>query len=231
MKASNRSSWNRKVGIALLTGALMFFGTSNAWSERNQNPGVLPPGSAPHGATYPQWAADWSEWIFSIPKDQSPFFDPDGQFCQVGQSGSVFLLGSNFGGESARHCAVRAGQSILFSPGGVTGVLHVDADTVEELRAYVVDTLAYFTVSADIDGVPLQNLQRYSFVSPLHGLALPPDNVLDWLPGDYEAIDGGYFVMHTPFSKGQHVIHFHAEAAAFDFVSDVTYVISVGPQH
>jgi hypothetical protein len=50
-------------------------------------------------------------------------------------------------------------------------------------------------------------------------------------PGDYRAIDAGYFLMHAPFTKGRHVIHFHAEAAAYDFVSDVTYVIDVKQEH
>jgi hypothetical protein len=231
MKASNRSSLYRASGIALLAGAVMFFGTSDAWAEGNQNPGVFPTRSTPHGMTYRKWAAEWSEWIFSIPTDQSPFFDPDGRFCHVNQAGSVFFLGSNFGGTTERHCVVRPGQSILFSPAGVTGILHLDANTVDELRAGVVGVLAPFNVSADIDGVPLRNMQQYSFVSPLHDLTLPPDNVLGLPPGDYEAIDAGYFLMHAPFTKGRHVIHFHAEAAAYDFVSDVTYVIDVGPEH
>jgi hypothetical protein len=217
--------------MALLACAMMFLGTSDAWSDGNQNPGVFPPRSTPQGMTYRKWAAEWSEWIFSIPTDQSPFFDPDGQFCQVNQAGPVFFLGSNFGGTTVRHCDVRPGQSILFSPAGITGILYLDANTVEELKAGVLDVLAPISVSADIDGVALRNLERYSFVSPLHDLTLPPDNVLGLPPGDYQAIDAGYFLMHAPFEKGRHVIHFHAEAAAYDFVSDVTYVIHVRSEH
>ena len=206
MKASSRASGYRLAGVAVLAGAMMFLGAPDAWSDGNQNPGVLPPRSTPHGMSHPRWAAEWSAWIFSIPTDQSPFLDPGGRFCHVNQAGSVFILGSNFGGTTERHCDVRPGQSILFSPAGVTGILHVD-------------------------GVPLRNLEKYTFVSPLHDLTLPPDNGLGLPPGDYQAINTGFFVVHTPFAKGRHVIDFHAEAAVYDFVSDVTRVIHVRPEH
>lgn len=232
MKASTLFSANRAVAIALFTGALMLLGASSAWSERNQNPGIFPPSSKPHGMTYPEWAADWAEWILSIPADQSPFGDPDGRFCQVGQSAPVFLLGNNFGGTSLRYCTVPAGQSVLFSPGGTVCVLHLDAETEDGCRAGVEEALALIAnVSADIDGIPLKGLESYRVLSPLFSFTLSPDNIFGLPPGEYQAIVGGYFLIHTPLSAGQHVIHFHDEFPDFGLVSDVTYVISVGSHH
>jgi hypothetical protein len=210
----------------------MLLGASNAWSERNGNPAVHPPGSNPYGASYPEWAADWAEWIFSIPEAQSPFLDPDGRYCQVGQSPPVFLLGNNFGGESVRNCSVRPGQSVLFSPGGSLCLLHFDAETEEGLRACVEEALTHFTnVSADIDGKQLSALEKYRVISGLFDFTLPDGNIFGLPPGQYQAVIGGYFLMHTPLSVGRHVIHFHDELPEVGFVSDVTYMLSVGPHN
>ena len=230
MRASTFLSWNRAAAVALLTGALMLLGASNAWSERNENPGVHPPVSKPYGMSYPEWAADWAEWIFSIPAAQSPFLDPDGRDCQVGQSPPAFLLGNNFGGTSVRNCSVRPGQSVLFSPGGSLCILHFDGETEDELRACVEEALPQFTnVSADIDGKHVNALEKYRLISGLFDFTLPTDNIFGLPPGQYQAVIGGYFLMHTPFSVGQHVIHFHDELPAIGLVSDVTYMLSVEP--
>jgi len=214
--------------IALFTGGLML-GASNAWSQPNQNPGVHPAASTPYGVTYSEWAADWTDWGLSIPTAENPFLDPDGRFCQVDQLPPVFFLGNNFGGSTVRHCNVPPGQSILFSPAGTLCVLHIDADTEEECRASIEEVLQLITnVAADVDGQPLQDLQSYRVISGLFSLNLPSDNIFGLPPGQYQAVAGGYFVMHTPLSAGQHVIHFHDEVPDFALVFDVTYVLNVG---
>ena len=234
MTAKTFSSRKRTLAIALFTGVLMFLGMSNAWSERNQNPGVFPPGSHPYGMTYAEWSADWVQWALSIPTDQSPFLDPDGRYCHLGQLPPVFFLGNSFGGEIVRHCTVPVGQSIAFTPGGAFCILGVDAGAIDEdtTRACVEDTLALIAnVAADIDGIPLQSLEKYLFISGLFSFTLPDNNPIGLPAGEYQAINGGYFLVHTPLPRGQHVIHFHAEFPAFSFVSDVTYVISVESHH
>jgi hypothetical protein len=210
----------------------MLFAASTARAESNPNPGVHPPGSKPYGVSYSGWAADWAEWGLSIPTAENPFLDPDGRFCQVDQLPPVFFLGNNFGGATVRHCNVPPGQSILFSPAGSLCVLHIDADTEEECRAGIEEVLQLITnVAADVDGQPLQDLQSYRVMSGLFSLTLPPDNIFGLPPGQYQAVSGGYFVMHTPLSAGQHVIHFHDEVPEFGAIFDVTYLLTVGAQH
>ena len=89
MKASNRFAWSRTFGVALLTGVLLMFGAPLAWADQEGRSGIFPPAAHPYGMSYPQWAAEWGEWIYSIPTDKSPFLDPDGQFCHVEQLGPV----------------------------------------------------------------------------------------------------------------------------------------------
>jgi hypothetical protein len=215
----------------MLTGIMMFVGATSAWAEHGGRwSDVFPPGAHPYNLSYPQWAGKWAEWIYPITPDKSPFLDPDGQFCNVDQSGPVFFLGSNLSGTTVRSCTVRPGQSVLFSPGGALCILGLDADTVDALRSCVTDVLPTFiNVAADVDGVPVRSLQRYSFVSPLFEFSVKQDNIFDIPAGSYQGIVGGYFLIHAPFGHGRHVIHFHDEAPDFDLVSDVTYVLTVSP--
>jgi len=211
---------------ALFTGALMLLVASTA-SARNENPGVLPPNSNPHGSSYEEWAADWADWFLSIPLSENPFNDPDGRFCLVGQSGHVFLLGNNFGGVTVRSCNVPSGQMIFFGAAGTIGLLHFDADTEDGLRNIVDDALSLIAnLSVDIDGKPVNDLQNYRFVSPLFDFTLPPDNLAGLPPGPYQGVNGGYFLMLSPLSSGEHVVHFHSETPGF--LSDVTYLLFVG---
>ena len=146
-----------------------------------------------------------------------------------GSVGAFFFLGNNFGGTTVRSCNVRPGQSISFSPAGTFCILHIDADTEEGLRACVEETLPLFTnLSVEIDGKPVNALENYRLVSALFDFTLPADNLVGLPPGTYQAVIGGYFLMRTPLSPGQHVIHFHGEIPDFSFIFDVTYVLSVG---
>src|SRR5207248_11529540 len=77
-------------GVCLLAVALTAFGASDGWAQGNPNPGVAPPGSTPHGVSYPEWGGKWWAWASSIPMDENP--NPAGRFFDVGQSGWVFFL-------------------------------------------------------------------------------------------------------------------------------------------
>jgi len=220
------------VSVSLVVLALTVPATAPvAGAAGNPNPRILPPQSRPYGLTYTQWAARWSQWIFSIPSDQNPLGDPDGRFCQVGQSGPVFFLGSNFGGTSVRSCTVPAGRSILFTPGGFIGLLHIDADTEDALSMGVdegVDALS--NISADVDGVPVRDLGSYRVLTLLFDIALPPDNVFGLTPGEQGAIIGGFFLLLAPPSPGEHIVHMHDEFPAPNGISDVTYNLTVAPR-
>ena len=214
---------------ALVLGLTAALTAPMAQATGNPNPRVLPPNSRPYGLTYTEWDVRWADWLFSIPSDQNPLGDPDGRFCQVGQSGPVFFLGSNFGGTSVRSCTVPAGKSLLFTPAGFIGLLTVDADTEEGLRAAVqagVDAIT--NIAADVDGVPIKDLDRYRVLSPLSTFTLPADNVFGLAPGDYQYILEGFFLLLAPPAVGEHVIHLHDEFPGG--ISDVTYNIAVAPR-
>jgi len=225
----SRGSW---LGIArvvaVIVGLAALASVAAVWAE--PNPRVFSPSARPHGASLTQWGEEWVRWAFSVPADRSPFLDPDGQFCQEGQSGPVFFLGASFGGTAVRSCTVPTGTPLLLSPGGNLCILHVDAETVDELKACVhqaTDTLT--NISADVDGVPVRDLARYFIDSPLFGFSLPNNNVLPGLPaGQYEGVLGGFFVIIKPLPPGEHVIRDHADFPGGD--GGVEYHITVAPR-
>jgi hypothetical protein len=213
--------------VAVVVGLAALASVAAAWAE--PNPRAFAPNARPHGASLTQWGEEWVRWTFSVPADQSPFLDPDGRFCQVGQSGPVFFLGASFEGTPVRSCTVATGTPLLLSPGGNLCILHIDAETVEELRACVhqfTDTLT--NVSADVDGVSVQGLARYSIDSPLFGFSLPTNNVLGLPPGQYQGVVGGFFVMFKPLPPGEHVIRDHDDFPGGG--GGVEYHITVAPR-
>ena len=187
----------------------------------------MPPGAKLNGLTFTQWLEEWMAWAVSPPVDQSPMLDPDGSNCHVGQSKPVFFLATNFGGQDIRHCTVPAGQSIVFSPGGDFCILNLSADTEDGLRDCIEFSLSNLsTIRVEIDGVSL-NLDKYRFITDPFKFTLAENNAIGLPAGEIEVVGGGYMVVHTPLPTGQHVIHIHDEFAAFGFVSDVTYIITV----
>ena len=188
---------------------------------------ILPPDSRVDGKTHTEWATSWTQWLLSIPSDRSPATDPDGQYCQEGQSGQVFFLGTNFGGTSARSCTVPSDKTLMVEPGGVFCVLNFSGETGPQLKTCVEDGLSYVTVlQAEIDGVAVADVQSYRIVTPLLGITLPEDNVLELLAGERQMVVGGWFLLVSPLAEGEHVIHVHDEFAP-DFVSDVTYNLTI----
>jgi hypothetical protein len=213
--------------IAVVVGFAALATVAAAWAD--SNPRVYSPNARPHGTTLTEWGEKWVQWAFSIPPDQSPFLDPDGRFCQVGQSGPVFFLGASFGGDIVRSCTVATGTPLLISPGGTICILHVDAETEEGLRACVEQQIdAVTNVVMDVDGIAVEGLSRYIIESPLFGFTLPADNVLGLQAGEYQAILGGYFVLVKPLPPGEHLIHDHADFPPQ--AGGVTYEITVVPR-
>ncbi len=228
MDAVTSGSWRRAVTF---TGPLGFVCASGR-STPNRAPGIYSPSSEPYGRTYAHWSGDWLKWILSMPAGQSPLLDPGGRYWRLGESAPVFLLGSSARDAAVRCCTVPTGRSILLTPGSVFCLLDENAGNEEGLRACVEGALPLITnVAVEIDGSRLRDLHEHRVVSDLVNFALPDDNLFGLRAGRYRGIVGGYFLIHAPMAAGQHVVRLHDEVPDFDFVSDVTYLISVGAHH
>jgi hypothetical protein len=92
------------------------------------NPGVAPPDSRPHGASYGEWAAAWWQWAFSIKVHDSagnivhPLIANGVVDCGLGQTqNKVWFLAGTVGGAANRICTVPTGTALFFPMLNIAG--------------------------------------------------------------------------------------------------------------
>lgn len=234
---NNLKRWYGVIAIIGIVVGISAGSVSRVWAG-NPNPTVIPPQAKAYGMTSGEWSAKWWQWALSLPVDQNPFFDEGGD-CSKGANGQLgpvwFLTGViNVSGTAVRNCTVPAGKA-LFVP-----IINLECSTLEappfhgdneeELRACA--TRFHFgNVFAEIDGVAVQNLDRYLVKSPMFTFTVPPENVLGVGPGSGQSVSNGYYLMLAPLSVGEHVIRFGGTFTDFDFSLDITYNLTVAPQN
>jgi len=221
----NRSA-KRWRSITILVGVVVLLMVPFTVSAGNPNPGVLPPNSSPNGSTYGEWSARWWQWALGQPADVNPVLDTDGEFCKQGQAGPVWFLAGTFGGDADRSCTVPTGKKLFFPLNNTVCIATEPGETAKEMRACAkkyADEVDVGGLAAEVDGVPIQQLEAYRAASPVFDVTLPADNVFG-VPADIygPAAADGYYLMLAPLSRGEHVIHFSATGFL-----DVTYRITV----
>jgi hypothetical protein len=200
--------------------------------SQNTNPGVLTPNSKSYGMSYQEWSARWWQWAVSMPLDHNPLADTAD--CSTGQLGPVWFLGGSFTSATAvRNCQVPAGKSLFFP------IINVDCSSLEsppffgatagDRRACaksIIDTVS--GVSAEIDGVSVQDLTKYRATSPDFHFVAPNNNVLGVVGGGSgEMTSDGYYLLLAPLPAGPHAIHFKGTFGVFNFTLEITYYIDV----
>jgi hypothetical protein len=205
---------------------------------RNKNPGILPVNAKPHGMSYGEWSAAWWQWALSIPADRNPNTDRTGKFCAEGQNGSVwFLAGTIFlSGDVVRRCTIPTGKTLVIPVlSGLFGAgvfdceptapgVPCDVDVLRDSAAAVADAAQILEVT--IDGEPIADVKDYRVVSPEPFAVFFPDNNLVGVPPGryYPQVVDGYWLVHTPLSRGKHTIEHHVVAPGIVDVHLVTYV-------
>jgi hypothetical protein len=236
--------------VGVIAIALGLLGTATAArAGATGNPGVLPPGSSPHGKSYGEWGGEFWRWQFSLPVDRNPIFDTAA--CDEGQSGHVWFLGGTTSsteigpgvilGQATRDCTVPIGTALFFP------IVNVECSTVEgngtteeELRDCANFFADFITdLSAELDGLSLSNLSAYRKDSPLFTFGpLPDNNVLQFFGVDAPAgtvspsVSDGIHLMLAPLSRGEHALHFHGTLDLSSiggpmFIQDITYHLTV----
>lgn len=196
----------------------------------SSNPRVLPPNAHVQGLTYGEWSAKWWQYVLSIPTPDNPLTGGTGNQCVYQRIGNVGLVAVDpLVGETIE-CQVPAGM-ILF-----LDILSAECSTVEEppfyggneeeLRACAM-SFSFTDLQASIDGVDVQNLDRYIHLSPLFAFTLPEDNILytDELGG--ESVSNGAHLMLAPLSPGEHTINLHATIPELEFTVEMNMDINV----
>lgn len=221
----------RFVAVAVLVSVLLV--PAMTALAKSPNPTVLPPNSHPYGMTYSEWGARWWQWLLGQGTVDLNS-DTTGELCGIGQAGQVWFLAGAWGGSFTRECTVPKGKAIFFP---VANWVYITFpwdpnDTVELAHATVkagMDTA--MDISAEIDGVALEELESYRVQSPedqtkLFDLTLSEENLFGLPPMVYPTAADGIYLMLTPLSPGDHTINFHVQFPGYEPI-DVTYNLTV----
>ena len=255
MTISGKKRASGLLGAAAIALAVATASSTTAMAQGDPNPGVLPVNSKPFGMTYDEWSAAWWEWSLAIDGPKNPIEDPDGRFTGEGQGGKVWFLAgtsSTAAGQLVeRHVTIPTGNAIFFPilnsvwltiPYPYPGV--PDGDPPFSVRAR--SRSPGRDCHGSDDGPPrsrdrwqaAEKPDQLSGPSPVFTAILPAYNWfdvtygfigidLDITAGLYpDTVSDGYWIMLTPFAKGQHTIHLRGENE-FGFVTEVLYHVTV----
>jgi hypothetical protein len=70
------------------------------------------------------------------------------------------------------------------------------------------DNNAVTNLEVTVDGMKLQNLEKYRILSPLLDMTFPEDNPLGAPAGPTQMVSDGFYVFLEPLSAGKHEVHF-----------------------
>ena len=199
------------------------------------NPGAFALDSKPYGSTYGQWAANWWNWITSIPQDNNPVGDETGEKCAVGQKGPVFFLPGTSGGKLERTCTVPTGKALflVILDAECSKTEFPKLNTEEEFLKCAEDLNEGATVSASVDGVKIKDLEKYRVESPMFNMTFPSNNIFGQKAGPTVAKSDGWYVILEPLSPGTHDISFSGSVLGNpvtgieSYTTDVRYNLTV----
>jgi hypothetical protein len=193
----------------------------------------FPPGSRPFDRSFPQWTAEWWQYVYSIPVPDNPVLDVVGTNCMLGQHGPVWFLFGSFGSTPVRRtCSIPEDRALLF-PIINTVNIAFPSDTIDELRAQIAPFIdAVNKLSVEVDGETIEGLRDFRIKSVPFSIALPPNGLF---PLDVclespplgvcsPTVSDGFWVMLKPLSAGEHTIHIFGQSG--EFKQDITYVIT-----
>jgi hypothetical protein len=199
------------------------------------NSGIYAIDSKPFGHTYGDWSARYWQWVTLIPKNVNPNLDKTGENCKIGQVGPVWNLALTFGGAAERTCTIPAGKAI-FVPiltGECDYLTTPAAKTESDLLKCAAGGNENGIMEATIDGVKVQDINKYRAQSPLFNLTIPDNNVFGNPTGTSQAKADGFYVFLTPLSPGRHEAHFSGSVVdnpitgTQSYSTDVTYHLIV----
>ena len=169
----------------------------------------------------------------SVPENENPITDQTGENCAINQQGPVWFLAGTTGGSATRECYIPVGKAILLSP------LNIECSYAEfpalKTEKELLDCAQWpgALVEVTIDGVKIQNLDKYNIQSPIFDVVLPENNIFGAPAGPTQAVSGGWWVLLEPFSPGEHQINFggsvldNPTTGTQSFATEVTYNLGI----
>jgi hypothetical protein len=192
-------------------------------SARSPGAAVYQPSAQPNGASRVDLAEAWVDWAFQA-VDTNPLLNPR---CEYSGIGNIWFAPVSIGGDIELDCTIPAGGKLFMSAGGVECSTAEDGgDTPEELSACVDSLLPFICcVQAEVDGVAVENIDRYMLKTDGQILA-GPSLITD---DPTLIVQGGWFLIARPMSVGEHEVFLHDAVPAFDLAFSATIHVTVVP--
>ena len=209
---------------------------------------ILDPTQPHYGNSDDVWGATWFQWFYQLPEKAGaciiPTTDMTGANCGDGQSGPVFFLAGTQGGTVERDkCVVPQGKALFFpilnftaDNAGVPANMVLSDSQLMSVIQTEIDTVPVSGLSAEFDGLPIENLGQFKTHVTKFSYTLPPEpNVYTCLgaSGVTGLVDpsfaAGFYIMLPPPAAGAHVLHFagHSPKSSPPLNVDVTYKLTV----
>lgn len=223
----------RNLAVLVLVIALMALlpGSPTVMATGGQAPNVLPPNAHPHGKTYATWAGAWVNYLYTAPAAENPIAGTTENHCATRVVDHVALLLTNPNAVEPYSCSAPTGTMVFTPLGGIF------CDTLSEpfprneaeLRACATG-FRLTDLQASVDGIALEGLDAYFFISPAVEFTLSEANGLGFPAGSSgTAMMWGPFIMLTGLPVGEHTIHAHATYPDFSLIQDFTIKLRIEP--
>ncbi|MBV9176460.1 MAG: hypothetical protein JO297_05430 [Nitrososphaeraceae archaeon] len=194
----------------------------------NDDPHIFSINSKPYGSSYSDWCIRWIKWLLEQPRESNPAIDTSGENCAQNQHGPVWFLAGTFGGSATRKCNIPLGKAILFPiiekecSFAEDNDLKIETDLISRTTKFM-NSVTHLELS--IDGITLQNLNKYRVQTPVFDLMFPRNNVYGVKEGKTRSTCNGFWIFLGPPTVGDHKIYFRG--ADRDFNTEVTYYLVV----
>jgi hypothetical protein len=190
------------------------------------------------GKTFSSLAAQWWQFVFSIPSSVNPTTDQTGANCMVGQRGGLWFLA---GGSATRNCVIPEGKTLFFpiinnfqlnAPGVCGQDVAFGVEEARQMAKAATDSVT--SAFATFDGQPLRSRRE---ASKVFDATFPDDNIFKvpcggaggFPAGVYSpGVDDGYYAIVDRLRAGTHVLHIHGEEPNQP-TQDVLYNLTVVP--
>ena len=208
--AVSRSS----VSVESLEGRMLLSG-----NHFNPDPRVFVPNAHPYGKSYGEWAAAFWQNALSRPVEGHPFLDTPEYDFAAGQTGKVWFWSAPDsaadGSPLVREVTIPKGTALFLS------IRDAEVSSLEEPpffgateaeqregANFFADSIVESSVSASIDGAPVEDPTAYRFETPQFTFDAPTPWIFGATGGTGTSVGDGYFMMIKPLPVGTHTIEY-----------------------
>ena len=215
------------VSIVLVSMLLLSISTPHALAS--PNPGVLPPAARVQGMTLGEWSGEFWKATLAIPASIHPGLGYPWSSCAIERTGNVGIVVTSWVSEEI-DCEMPVGMMLYFVV--VTSECSSGeappwyGGNEEELRACALQWEPA-NLEASIDGIPVENIDEYTVLSPLYQFYVPEDNAFGIVSGTYDSVAYTNGFILAPLSPGEHTIEISGGVPAVPFEFYRIYTITV----